>query len=205
MNTVDARGQLCPAPLIMAKRALNEAATGDSFILIIDNQVAFTNVSRYLKDNDITFSVVENNNNIWSFTITKNREATAKYIVEPHYSNDIPHLRKGDFVVSISSDKIGDGDSELGILLMTNFIKAIRDLDILPAKMTFYNRGVFLGTKNSPVYETLKDLEQMGVNLYLCGTCINHYSLSDEIDTGIVSNMFEIAQILASAGKVIKP
>jgi selenium metabolism protein YedF len=114
-------------------------------------------------------------------------------------------LRKGDFVVSISSDKIGDGDSELGILLMTNFIKAIRDLDILPSKMTFYNRGVFLGTKNSPVYETLKDLEQMGVNLYLCGTCINHYSLSDEIDTGIVSNMFEIAQILASAGKVIKP
>jgi hypothetical protein len=71
--------------------------------------------------------------------------------------------------------------------------------------MTFYNRGVFLGRKNSPVYEELKDLEKMGVGLYLCGTCIKHYSLSDEIDIGVVSNMFEIAQIWASSGKVIKP
>jgi len=204
MKTIDARGQLCPAPLILTKRALNEAAKDDSFILIIDNQVAFANVSRYLKDNKTAFSVVENNS-VWTFTITKNNTTATESKVESYYPNDIPHLRKGNFVVSIASDRIGDGDHELGSLLMINFIKAIRDLDVLPSKMTFYNRGVFLGRKNSPLYKELKDLEKMGVDLYLCGTCINHYSLSDEIDLGIVSNMFEIAQILASADKVIKP
>ena len=204
MQTVDTRGQLCPAPLIMTKRALNNTEKDDSFIVLIDNQVSFANVSRYLKDNKTAFSVVENNN-IWTLTVTKNTETKIDSKVEPYCSNDIPHLQKGDFVISISSDKMGDGDRELGTLLMINFIKAIRDLDTLPSKMTFYNRGVFLGRKNSPVYEELKDLEKMGVGLYLCGTCIKHYSLSDEIDTGVISNMFEIAQIWASAGKVIKP
>jgi hypothetical protein len=71
--------------------------------------------------------------------------------------------------------------------------------------MVFYNRGVFLGRKESSVLELLKDLERMGVMLFLCGTCINHYSLRDEITIGNVSNMFEIAQIMSSAGKVLKP
>jgi selenium metabolism protein YedF len=204
MKTVDARGQLCPAPLILVKRALNETAKGDSFILKIDNQVSFANVSRYLKDNRTAFSVVENNN-VLTFTITKGDKTSTERNVESYCSDDIPHLRKGDFVISIASDKIGDGDPELGSLLMINFIKAIRDLDVLPSKITFYNRGVFLGTKNSSVYDELKDLEKMGVNLYLCGTCINHYSLSDKINIGIVSNMFEIVNILASSGKIIKP
>ena len=203
MKTVNTKGQLCPTPLILTKRALNETAQGGSFILIIDNQVSFANVSRYLKDNKITFSVAENNN-VWTLTVTKNNKTPIEHKVESYYSNDIPHLQKGDFVISIASDKIGEGDSELGILLMINFIKAIRDLDVLPSKITFYNSGVFLGRKNSPVYDELKDLEKMGVGLYFCGTCINHYSLTDEINTGIVSNMFEIAQILASAGKIIK-
>lgn len=204
MKTVDTRGQVCPAPLILTKRALNETAKGDSFILIIDNQAAFANVSRYLNDNGIKFSFVENNS-VWTLTVAKNDTTSTEHKVETYSSDNIPHLQKGDFVVAISSDKMGDGDSELGTLLMINFIKAIRDLDIMPSKMTFYNRGVFLGRKNSPVYETLKDLEQMGVNLYLCGTCINHYSLADEIGIGVVSNMFEIAQIFASSGKVVKP
>jgi hypothetical protein len=71
--------------------------------------------------------------------------------------------------------------------------------------MVFYNRGVFLGKIDSAALELLKDLERMGVSLFLCGTCIKHYSLEDKIYIGSVSNMFEIAQIMSSAGKVIKP
>ena len=100
---------------------------------------------------------------------------------------------------------MGEGDPELGTLLMTNFVKAVHDLDILPSKIVFYNRGVFLGKKDSAEIELLKDLERMGVSLFLCGTCINHYSLKDEIVVGAISNMFEIAQIMSSAGKVVKP
>ena len=76
---------------------------------------------------------------------------------------------------------MGEGDDDLGHLLMNNFIKALKDLDRLPQKMVFYNNGVKLATNDSPVIEHLKDLEKMGVELLLCATCVNHYSLEDSV------------------------
>jgi selenium metabolism protein YedF len=204
MRIVDTRGQLCPAPLIATKGALKETVSGESFIVLTDNQTSFTNVSRFLKDNNVQFSISEKDG-VWSLTVTKTNGDLIYPKAEEYCTSDVPHFQKGDFVVAISSDKMGEGDTDLGNLLMTNFIKAVHDLDILPSKMVFYNRGVFLGRKDSTVIELLKDLERMGVNLFLCGTCINHYSLKDEISVGTVSNMFEIAQIMSSAGKVVKP
>jgi len=204
MRIVDTKGQLCPAPLIATKRALKETSTGESIIVITDNQTAFSNVSRFLRDNNTPFTVSEKDG-IWSLTITRATGELTSQNAEEYCKTDVPHFEKGDFVVTISSDKMGEGDPELGSLLMTNFIKAIHDLDILPSKIVFYNRGVFLGRNDSAVFELLNDLEKMGVVLFLCGTCIKHYSIEDKIHIGTVSNMFEIAQIMSSAGKVVKP
>lgn len=204
MRIVDTKGQLCPAPLIATKRALKETGPGESFFILTDNQTSLSNVSRFLKDNNIQFSVNEKDG-IWTLTVTGTTGERVKPDAEEYCTTDVPHFQKGDFVVAISSDKMGEGDTELGSLLMTNFVKAIHDLDILPSKMVFYNMGVILGKKDSAVIELLKDLERMGVTLYLCGTCIKHYSLDDEIKIGTASNMFEIAQIMSTAGKVVKP
>jgi selenium metabolism protein YedF len=204
MRVVDTRGQLCPAPLIATKRALKETPVGESFLVLTDNQTSFTNVSRFLKDNNIQFASAEKDGG-WTLTVTKTTGDLIKPNAEEYCSVDVPHFQKGDFVVAISSDKMGEGDPELGSLLMTNFVRAIHDLDILPSKVVFYNSGVFLGRDDSPVIELLKDLGRMGVSLFLCGTCIGHYSLNDKIHIGTVSNMFEIAQIMSSAAKVIKP
>jgi selenium metabolism protein YedF len=100
---------------------------------------------------------------------------------------------------------MGEGEEELGRLLMTNFIKAIKDLDVLPGKMIFYNNGVKLGSLDSPVYENLNEIEKMGVGMLFCATCAKYYSLEEKIKVGTLSNMFEIAQVMASAGNIIKP
>lgn len=204
MKTVDTKGQLCPAPLIATKRALKETQQGESFIVLTDNQTSFTNVSRFLKDNNTPFTST-GKDGIWTLTVTKSPGELSKPNVEEFCEVEVPHFQKGDYVIAISSDMMGEGDTDLGTLLMINFIKAIHDLDILPSKMVFYNRGVLLGKDDSAVLELLFNLERMGVALFLCGTCINHYSLEDKIHIGTVSNMFEIAQIMSSAGKVIKP
>jgi len=204
MKIVDTKGQLCPAPLIATKRALKETPAGESFTVLIDNKTSFSNVSRFLNDNNTRFAVYEREG-LWSLTVTRSEGGLIKPDAEEYCTTDVPHFRKGDFVVAISSDKMGEGDPELGTLLMTNFVRAIHDLDILPSKVVFYNSGVFLGRDDSSVLELLNDLERMGVSLFLCGTCISHYSLEDKIHIGTVSNMFEIAQIMSSAGKVMKP
>lgn len=204
MRIVDTKGQLCPAPLIAAKKALRETVTGESFVVLTDNKTAFENLTRFLKDNKADTQCSESQG-IWTLTVTKTTGALVK--TEPEEYCDIPvaHFEKGNYVVVISSDKMGEGDEQLGLLLMTTFINAMKDLDELPQKLLFYNNGVKLVTNNSPVLETLRDLEKMGVELMLCGTCVNHYSLASVIGAGTISNMYTMAGIMASSDKVLKP
>jgi selenium metabolism protein YedF len=203
MKIVDTRGQTCPAPLIATKRALKETQVGESFIVMTDNQISFNNLCRFLKDNNTGFSVSETGG-VWNLTINSNADIS-KSVAEDSCTEEIPHFSRGNFIVAFSSDKMGQGDDKLGLLLMTNFIKAIKDLDILPDKMIFYNKGVTLGSDESPASEHLTEIERMGVKLFFCGTCLNHYSLEQKVKIGVVSNMFEIAQVMSSAGNIVKP
>jgi selenium metabolism protein YedF len=204
MRIVDTKGQLCPAPLIAAKKALKETIEGESFNLLTDNQTSFDNLRRFLSDNKAGFRVNESDG-VWTMTITKTCRDVVQTTAEEYCTSSISHFQKGDFIVVISSDKMGDGDDQLGHLLMTNFIKALKDLDKLPQKIVFYNNGVKLVTKTAPVIEHLRDLEKMGVDLMLCATCVSHYSLESVVGAGIVSNMYSIAEAMASAGNIVRP
>jgi selenium metabolism protein YedF len=202
MRIIDTKGQLCPEPLIAAKRALKESAEDESFILITDNKTAFENLTRFLNDNKAITKCTESDG-VWTFTVTKTTGDIVR--AEPEEYCQSPHLEKGNYVVVISSDKMGEGDEKLGHILIGTFIKALKDTDKLPEKIMFYNSGVKLVTKTSPVIDSLRDLEKMGVELLLCGTCVNFYSLEAEIAAGSISNMFVMTEIMASTGKVIKP
>ena len=204
MRIVDTKGQLCPAPLIAAKKALKETAVGESFEVLTDNKTSFDNLSRFLSDNKAKFLVRESEG-VWTLTVTRLAGDITGAKVEEYCSQVISHFEKGNYVVAITSDKMGDGDAELGHLLIGNFIKALKDLDRLPQHIVFYNKGVTLATNDSQVIEHIKDLEKMGVEIHLCATCVNYYKLESSIAVGTLSNMYSIAEILASSGNVIRP
>jgi len=204
MRIVDTKGQLCPAPLIATKKALKETAVGESFILITDNQSSFNNLGRFLKDNNADFQASETCG-VWTLTITKTASDTTQANAEDYCTSPISHFQKANFVIVVASDKMGEGDDELGHLLMKNFIIALKDLDKLPQKIVFYNKGVSLATNVSPVIDHLKDLEKMGVELLLCATCVNHFKLESIVAAGTMSNMYAIAEVMASAGKIVRP
>lgn len=204
MRIVDTKGQLCPAPLIAAKKALKETVEGETFKVLTDNQTSFDNLCRFLKDNEAGFQVDESQG-VWTLTVTRRTGDIVETKVEEYCVPAISHFEKGNYVVAITSDKMGDGDEELGHLLISNFIKALKDLDKLPQHMVFYNKGVTLAVKESPVIEQIKDLEKMGVEIHLCATCVNHYKLEQSIAVGTLSNMYSIAEIMSSAGNIIKP
>jgi selenium metabolism protein YedF len=204
MKVVDTKGQLCPAPLIATRRALRDSDEGESFEVLTDNRTSLNNVTRFLKDNNTLFEVSEKDGT-WTIKVTKSAGKLRHENVDDYCTPDIAHFEKGDFVIAITSDRMGEGDDTLGKLLMISFIKAVKDLDRLPAKMVFYNRGVTLAVKGSDTANDLKDLERMGVELLFCGTCVNYFKLEEKIETGILSNMFVIAEALASAGNIIRP
>jgi selenium metabolism protein YedF len=204
MRVVDTKGLLCPAPIIAAKRALKETVPGESFIILTDNSTSYSNLTRFLKDNNTEFSVAESDGT-WKLTVTKVSQVIPKTKPEDYCQPIFPHFEKSDIVVVISSDVMGEGDAELGHLLISNFIKALKDLDKLPGKIIFYNSGVKLAVNDSPVIDHLLDLEKMGVEIVVCATCVEYYKLGQLLATGIKGNMFSIVEMMSSASKIIKP
>lgn len=204
MKIIDTSGLQCPAPLIATKRALKDFSGQDSLRVITDNKVSFSNITRFLTDNNIKFTFEESDLK-WIITVTGKNTETLNHQPEEYCNTDIPHLSKGKFIIVFDSSVMGEGSDDLGRLLIANFIKALKDLDNLPDKIVFYNSGVFLGADDSQVSGYLKELEKMGVVLLFCSTCVKYYLLEEKIKCGTFSNMFEIAQTMASASGIIRP
>jgi selenium metabolism protein YedF len=102
-------------------------------------------------------------------------------------------------VVVINSDKMGQGDEELRERLIANFLSKQIDAQSKPQMLVFYNSGERLAAKGSPVLESLQSLENLGIEIICCGTCVNYYGLTDRIEAGRVTNMPEIVKILIEA------
>ena len=113
--------------------------------------------------------------------------------------------RRKDTVIVISSDRMGEGNDELGAVLMKGFIFAVSQLEELPKTMLFYNGGATLTAEGSDSLEDLKSLEAQGVEILTCGTCLNYYGLTEKLQVGSVTNMYTIVEKMAEADKIIKP
>lgn len=106
-------------------------------------------------------------------------------------------------IVVINSDKMGSGNEELGARLLGNFLKALIGAEKKPKKLVLYNAGVKLAARGSSVLESLHSLENLGVEIISCGTCVNFYGLADLTEAGRVSNMPEIVKVLTEATTVV--
>lgn len=98
--------------------------------------------------------------------------------------------------VMITTDVMGRGDEELGRTLMKSYIYSLTEADVKPEIMMFLNRGVYLTTKDSPVLELLKELEEDGVEILSCGACLDFYKLTDSLEAGSITNMYTNVEIL---------
>ncbi|MBI9109148.1 MAG: sulfurtransferase-like selenium metabolism protein YedF [Spirochaetales bacterium] len=204
-KTTDARGQLCPKPLIMTKNALKDFE-GDLEVLI-DNQTAFENVKRFLTDNGKTFTTASDGKN---YTILVSSDGTPAEVTSAENYCTIPSVTAGQakrppHVICFKSDLMGEGDEALGRILIQAFCNTIKEAEPLPSAMVFYNSGVRLTARSSPVLPALKELEEGGIRILVCGTCADYYEINDQIAAGIISNMYDITSCLTKAGHIIIP
>ncbi len=191
---VDARGQACPKPVIMTKKELDNIEEG-IIITIVDNEVAKNNVSKLANSLGFEYKVDEGENE-YLITIIKGKgevkeEEKAKGAVS------------GDKVVVFSSNTMGKGSEELGKVLIKSFIYTLTETSPYPATLIFYNGGVHLTCEGSPVLEDLKKLEDEGVEIISCGTCLDYFNIKDKLQVGQISNMYTIYDKMANAGNII--
>ena len=126
-------------------------------------------------------------------------------VVEEEQASSDHEEKKKHTVIAIASDRMGEGNDELGKVLMKGFIFAVTQLDELPETMLIYNGGATITAEGSDSIEDLKLLEEQGVEILTCGTCLNYYEMTDKLQVGTVTNMYSIVEKLAGADKIIRP
>lgn len=191
MVKVNAIGQMCPIPIIMAKNALKEIESGEVEIAV-DNKTSLENLEKMSIELGYLYTV-ESVDDIFKIVITKNNNLK---------QND---LTESNNVVVLDSLYMGNGDKELGKILMKGFIYTLSEIEIIPKTILLYNEGVKLITKDSEVLEDLINLEKRGVEILACGTCLDFYKIPKTLLVGSVTNMYTIIERELKSDKVIKP
>ena len=200
---VNAVGEQCPIPVVKATRALREMTEPGTLEVHVDNEIAVQNLTRMAGGNHLP---------VRSEKMGEKEFVVIIEVAEP--AGDAPWQEselvcaadsRGDFLVAVDTDVMGRGSDELGRMLMKGFLFAVSQLPRLPKTMLFYNGGAHLTTAGSASLEDLKNMEAQGVEILTCGTCLNHYGLTEQLAVGSVTNMYTIVEKLAGAGKVIKP
>lgn len=201
--TVDARGEQCPIPVVKTKKVLDGIRGDAEITVLVDNETAVQNLTRMGKHAGAEVSSVKKSDKEFH-VIMKFRDRQPDETSVSEEVKCIPDV-KGDFVIAVDTATMGRGNDELGKVLMKGFIFAVTQLETLPETILFYNGGATLTTEGSDSLEDIKSLEAQGVTIKTCGTCLNYYGLTDKLEVGEVTNMYDITETLAKAGKVVKP
>lgn len=197
---IDAIGDACPIPVVKTKRALAELTEEGIVITHVDNEIAVQNLTKMAKQKGLSVSAQKIQER--EFAVTIKTDA----VLMPDETEPVCQLdARENLVVAIGSAQMGDGDEVLGKLLMKGFLYAVSRLEQLPKTVLFYNGGASIPVEGSESLEDLRFLEAQGVSIKTCGTCLNHYGLTDRLAVGEVTNMYEIAELLAKADRIVKP
>lgn len=100
-------------------------------------------------------------------------------------------------VVLIGSDKLGEPDQQLGEILLGNFLRILGDREVIPKYIILWNGGVNIAAKGDTA-GFLKKLEERGVKIILCRTCVDYYKIEDEVAVGEIDGMIRILDILSN-------
>ncbi|MBB6715683.1 sulfurtransferase-like selenium metabolism protein YedF [Clostridium gasigenes] len=111
---------------------------------------------------------------------------------------------KNDLTIVVASNLLGEGDSNLGELLMKSYIYSLSESVNLPDNLIFINSGVKLTCQGSKVIDSLTSMKEKGVNILDCGTCLDFYGLKEKLLVGDVGNMYLIVQLMNESKNTIK-
>ena len=193
MITVNAVGKACPEPVIMTRAAVEKGAV--ELEILVDNAVAVSNVTRFLEGQGFR---VQHQENGGEFKLTARREGSAVS------ADPAPRPQgKARLAVLVAGKTLGREDKELGEVLIKGFLGTLSKLETPPAVLALMNEGVKLALPDASTCDHLKDLERAGTKILVCGTCTNHFGVTERVGVGTISNMFEILEAVTGADKVL--
>lgn len=199
-NIVDCQGLACPQPLLRVKQYLDAAPEGDLTVLV-DNEAAQENVCRFLRSRGFILGATADGP-LWRI---KARMATSRQAKPQPAPQHAPAPQNRRLAVLITTPTIGAGDDSLGAKLMHNFLATLPELAPELWRIILLNGGVTLSSSDNPALPALQRLEQSGVQVLVCGTCLEHFGLMAKKAVGETTNMLDVVTSLQLADSVIRP
>ena len=199
---IDCNGMACPLPVVNAKKAAEAMNPGDVLTVLVDNEIAVQNLSRFAEHKGFGVSAQKKGEKEYAVIMTVSGEAAESK--EEEVACVMDSRRKGMLVV-LSGNVMGTGDAKLGTSLMKAFVFALTKQDQLPDTILCYNTGAYLTCEGADTLEDLKLLQSEGVTILTCGTCLDFYGLKEKLAVGGVTNMYDIVERMENAAQIIKP
>jgi selenium metabolism protein YedF len=178
--------------------------------IMVDNEAARENVVRFLR-----FTGAENPSVAGAGAVsTISSPVTAAMIEKAGGGAPVPACEEEENAAApaqlpnaatlfFSSDQVGRGDETLGRLLVRGMLYTLTEMDGLPKTLVFMNSGVRLAAERDDTIELLKKIEARGVELLVCGTCLDYFHLKERLGAGRVSNLYEITERFLAPGGVV--
>lgn len=193
-TNIDGRGLACPGPVIAVKKALESISAG-VVTIVLDNKIAKENVVKFATAHECGVSITEQDGD---FLLRIRKGHTL-----PKQAVESEDVETNDVVYVFTQDILGQGNRELGGVLMKGFLYALLETTPRPKTLIFMNSGVLLTIEGSPVIDHLCKLVQGGVEILSCGTCLDYFKVKDKLAIGSISNMYTIVENMTAATKVI--
>ena len=222
---VDARGVLCPVPVIETKKAMD--ANPDCVIVtLVDNEVSRDNVKKFgeskgcavwVSQDGKTFTLrlepkTGDTTSAMADTGEKAAMATAASAVATAAVGSVTTTPNGEPVPTVSGighkvllmtkDYLGEGNQELGRTLMKTFWFCLTEAAVKPKKIYFINSGVKMVAEGSVHLGNLKILADAGVDIAACGICLDFYGLKEKVAIGSITNLYAISDDLLTEATV---
>ena len=203
MNDIllDCRGMACPQPVIKTREVLETKPA--AVTVLVDNAPASENVRRLLEKCGYAsgLCVEQREASLWAVR----GAASCAVCAEAEAVIEAAGERTSRTLVFLSTDTLGHGSDELGAKLMANFLATLPEMGANLWRVVMVNGGVKLASQPGRALDALKKLEESGVSLLVCGTCLEYYGLLDAKQVGETTNMLDIVTSLDLADKVIRP
>ena len=184
---------------------MRENAVGTEIEISVDNETARGNVTQMLADFGVTIAFeMHNGLFVGRFTNPEVKEEASALPAIEEMTCPTTGTTMQQPTLLCATNVLGVGDDILGAILMKGFLSTLAEWTPRPKEILFLNAGVKLCTKESGALDTLKALEASGVELLICGTCVDFYKIREQIAVGTITNMQRISQSIAQTSKLVR-
>ncbi len=198
---LDCQGLPCPQPVLKCKKHIDHESPA-SLQITVDNEAAKENVIRYLGTRGYA-SKADQQGTSWIISANSEGMVEGKPEKCSPPSNLNPNVPK-KIAVFITSDKIGRGDDDLGGKLMGNFLSTLPELGNEIWRIILVNSAVKMAVSGSDKLAAIQQMEESGVSVLVCGTCLDHFGLMKGKKVGETTNMLDVVTSLQLATKIIQ-